>query len=182
MEIPLEVSVSHELRGTFRQIHCFVSNKAELERLLPQAIPALEPSGFFWVYFPKKSSTIQTDLSRDTGWERMNAGSFHPVSLIALDDTWSALAFRHAAATPSRPAPRKNPDISKYVDRKKRTVKVPPDLRKEFARSRKAAEKFAALSFTHRREYVEWILGARQPETRLRRIRKLLLQLTKGGK
>jgi hypothetical protein len=182
MEIPLDVSVSHELQGTFQQIHCFVSTRGELERLVPQAIPALESSGFFWIYFPKKSSKIQTDLSRDSGWDRMGEAGFRPVSLIALDDTWSALAFRRTSAVPVRSPSRNHPHNRKYVDRKKRTVALPPDLKKEFARSRKAAESFQSLSYTHRREYVEWIRNAKRPETRILRIGKLLAQMKKGGK
>ena len=182
MEIPLDVSVSHELQGTFQQIHCFVSTKAELDRLVPQAIPALEATGFFWIYFPKKSSKIQTDLSRDAGWEQMGEAGFRPVSLIALDDTWSALAFRHTSAVPVRSTSGTQSDNKKYVDRKKRTVTLPPDVKKEFARSRKAAQKFRSLSYTHRREYVEWILSAKKPETRTLRIRKLLALMKKGGK
>jgi hypothetical protein len=182
MEIPLDVSVSHELQGTFQQIHCFVSNRAELERLVPQAIPALESPGFFWIYFPKKSSKMQTDLSRDTGWETMREAGFRPVSLIALDDTWSALAFHRASAVPSRSTSRKHQENKKYIDRKRRTLKLPPDLGKQFAHNRRAAERFRRLSFTHRREYVEWILEAKRPDTRTRRIKKLVTRLTKGGK
>jgi hypothetical protein len=38
-------------------------------------------------------------------------------------------------------------------------------------------EKFKALSFTHQREYHQWIEDAKQPETRARRIQKTLTEL-----
>jgi hypothetical protein len=182
MEIPLDVSVSHELQGTFQQIHCFVRNSAELDNLFPQAIPALEASGLLWIYFPKKSSKIQTDLSRDAGWERPGKAGFHAVSLIGLDDTWSAFAFRRGDTPVSRPARQGSSDRTKYIDQARRTIRLPADVRKAFKTRTNAARAFHALSFTHRREYIEWVLDARQAETRTRRIRKLVAELTKGPK
>ena len=55
-------------------------------------------------------------------------------------------------------------------DTAERTVNVPAD----FAKALRAAERraFDAMSYSHRKEYVEWIEAAKKPETRLRRIRK----------
>ena len=59
-----------------------------------------------------------------------------------------------------------------------RTVAVPPELKKTLARSAKAKAVFGKLSYTHRREYAEWVAGAKKQETRDRRaenaIRKLV--------
>jgi uncharacterized protein YdeI (YjbR/CyaY-like superfamily) len=49
-------------------------------------------------------------------------------------------------------------------------VRVPKDLREALAEEPSAKKAFAALSFTHRREYVEWVEEAKRPETRARRI------------
>jgi hypothetical protein len=56
------------------------------------------------------------------------------------------------------------------LDTKPRTVAVPADLRAALADEPAAKKAFAALSFTHRREYVEWIEEAKRPATRARRI------------
>ena len=56
------------------------------------------------------------------------------------------------------------------LDAKPRTVRVPADLRAALAEDPAAKEAFAALSYTHRREYVEWIAEAKRPETRARRV------------
>ena len=44
------------------------------------------------------------------------------------------------------------------------------DLHEALARDRDAAQAFEGMSFTHRREYVEWIEEAKRPETRARRV------------
>jgi uncharacterized protein YdeI (YjbR/CyaY-like superfamily) len=56
------------------------------------------------------------------------------------------------------------------LDTEPRTVRVPKDLRAAFAGDDAARAAFAGLSYTHRREYVEWIEEAKRPETRARRI------------
>jgi len=64
------------------------------------------------------------------------------------------------------------------LDTAAREVEIPADLAKAFRRNRAAAQRWSALSFTHRREYAEAITGAKKPETRARRIENTLRALT----
>jgi uncharacterized protein YdeI (YjbR/CyaY-like superfamily) len=66
-------------------------------------------------------------------------------------------------------------------DREPRSVTVPDDLSAALAAGPAAArERFEALSFSHRREYVEWIEEAKRTETRSRRIAGALERLVEG--
>jgi hypothetical protein len=56
------------------------------------------------------------------------------------------------------------------LDEEPRVVAVPDDLARAFKRQPAAAKAWADLSYTHQREHVEAIEGAKKPETRLRRI------------
>jgi Bacteriocin-protection, YdeI or OmpD-Associated/Domain of unknown function (DUF1905) len=60
--------------------------------------------------------------------------------------------------------------VTMELDTEPRTVRVPPDLRAALHDDGAAEAAFAKLSFTHRREYVEWVEEAKRPETRARRI------------
>ena len=60
--------------------------------------------------------------------------------------------------------------VTMELDTKPRTVRVPADLRAALAEDPGAKAAFAAMSFTHRREYVDWIEAAKRPETRARRV------------
>ncbi len=55
-------------------------------------------------------------------------------------------------------------------DLEERIVEVPEDLAAAFATAVEARTAYEKLSYTHRREYVQWILEAKRPETRVRRI------------
>ena len=56
------------------------------------------------------------------------------------------------------------------LDTEPRTVVVPADLREALAADPVAKTAFAKLSYSHQREYVEWIEEAKRPDTRTRRI------------
>jgi hypothetical protein len=58
-----------------------------------------------------------------------------------------------------------------------REVEVPEDLAAALAGDRAASAAFDRLSYTHRREHVEWIVGAKRPETRRRRVEQTLARL-----
>jgi DNA-directed RNA polymerase subunit RPC12/RpoP len=71
-------------------------------------------------------------------------------------------------------------DVFLELDDAPREVDVPEDLRAALDGDDTARAAFEALSFTHRREYAQWIAEAKQPETRERRVAKTLEQLRAG--
>jgi Bacteriocin-protection, YdeI or OmpD-Associated/Domain of unknown function (DUF1905) len=60
--------------------------------------------------------------------------------------------------------------VAMGLDSKPRGVRVPADLRAALDEDPAAADAFARMSYTHRREYVDWVQEAKRPETRARRI------------
>ena len=56
------------------------------------------------------------------------------------------------------------------LDTAPREVVVPKDFSDALEKSPKARRTFANYAFSHRKEYVNWIEEAKQPETRQRRI------------
>jgi hypothetical protein len=82
------------LGGLFDWIQIFVQNKAELDRLAPKAAKALKPDGILWISFPKGSSKIQTDLTRDQGWDIIRTLDLKWITLISVSETWSAFSLR----------------------------------------------------------------------------------------
>jgi Bacteriocin-protection, YdeI or OmpD-Associated/Domain of unknown function (DUF1905) len=71
-------------------------------------------------------------------------------------------------------------DVLIAVDTAPREIAVPPDLAEALAEEPAAAGTFDRLSFSHRREYVQWITEAKRPETRARRVADALERLRAG--
>ena len=61
-----------------------------------------------------------------------------------------------------------------------RKVVVPPDLKSALAKNAKARKKFEDFSYSHKKEYVEWITGAKRDETRQRRLKTAIQWLAQG--
>ncbi len=61
-------------------------------------------------------------------------------------------------------------------------IAVPHDLQIELHDDPRAEAAFAALPPSHRREYIDWILSARLPETRARRVSETVRILAEGGR
>jgi hypothetical protein len=89
-----DTALSPTLNGKFDWIQIFVRNKEELETLAPKAATALRSESMLWISFPKGTSKIQTDLTRDKGWESLQALDLKWLTLVSVNETWSAFALR----------------------------------------------------------------------------------------
>ena len=66
------------------------------------------------------------------------------------------------------------------LDTEPRKVVIPRDLAAALAADSVAKKTFASMSFTHRREYVQWVEDAKRPETRSRRIAAAVARVRDG--
>lgn len=67
-------------------------------------------------------------------------------------------------------------------DLEPRVVEIPTDVRKLLNKHPEAGRFFEGLSYTHRKEYIQWIEEAKRPETRERRKEKMIEMLCEGRK
>ncbi|GAB3202855.1 hypothetical protein ABID22_001105 [Pontibacter aydingkolensis] len=159
--------------GTYDAVQLFVRNKEEVDHFVQQVIPLLKPKAFFWIAYPKKSSGIKTNLSRDEGWKTVAELGYEATRLVALDETWSSVRFRH---TSDRDKPSVFGVDMPGIDRKAKTVILPDDMHKALEHGG-VLDTFNKLAFTHRKEYALPVLEAKRPETRVKRIQKTLEDL-----
>jgi hypothetical protein len=67
-------------------------------------------------------------------------------------------------------------------DVEERTVEAPPELKKELAKSKTAQANWEKMSFTNKKEMANCIREAKQEETRVRRLAKVMGILKSGQK
>lgn len=72
--------------------------------------------------------------------------------------------------------------ITVEMDTEPRVVDIPPELKKAFKADTAAQDFFEKLSYTHQKEYIQWINEAKKDETRQDRILKTIDMLKKGKK
>jgi hypothetical protein len=72
--------------------------------------------------------------------------------------------------------------VTVEADVEERVVAVPVELKRAFRSEKEARVVFDKLSYTHQKEYVNWINEAKKEETRRNRIVKAIEMLKKGKK
>ena len=82
--------------GDADHMHVIVKDSRDVALLGPKAIAGVQGGAVTWIAYPKKTSGVETDLTRDRGWEAIT-GEIDAVSQVAVDDAWSALRFKAVA-------------------------------------------------------------------------------------
>jgi hypothetical protein len=70
------------------------ADRARLESELPRLLKAIPQSAILWVAYPKLTSTLAADLSRDVIHSLTPSYGLDTVSQIAIDDDWSAMRLK----------------------------------------------------------------------------------------
>lgn len=71
-----------------------VSSLAELQAKLPGLLRKLQTSSILWVAYPKLTSPLAGDLSRDVIHDCAPSFGLDTVSQIAIDEDWSAMRLK----------------------------------------------------------------------------------------
>jgi len=107
--LPPDITVNTKPSGRYDFVHLFVANKTELATLGPSALAAVKPMAIFWISYPKQGGGLETDITRDHGWDLVSDAGFETVAQVAVNDIWSALRFRPTGEVGKRnPAARSN--------------------------------------------------------------------------
>lgn len=72
----------------------FVANRARLDAQLPVVLKKALPTSILWMAYPKLTSALAADLSRDVIHRLARGHGLDTVSQIAIDDDWSALRLK----------------------------------------------------------------------------------------
>jgi hypothetical protein len=170
----------------YNQVHWFVLSKRQLEKEMSSVMKLVKKDIVVWVYYPKGSSKIQTDLTRDKGWDCLlsEKDKLTWINLISFDDTWSVFGFRAKSEADKKKEtkPKEEREIFNWVNPATKEVKLPDDLAALLRKNKKEFAFFDSLSFTNKKEYIEWIVTAKREETRAERIKGTIEKLGKEWK
>ena len=160
----------------------FAVNQKQLAGILLDVIPALQEDAKLWIAYPKLTSKIASDLSRDKNWDFVSDYGFEAVRMVALDNVWSAGRFKKPDTEAKTAENFCSTNPVPGVDYINRTIEPPDELQQLFSKHKKAATFFDTLAFTHKREYVEWILSAKREDTKQKRLEITMEKLAAGKK
>lgn len=96
------LTVSSRADGTYQFVQVFATRLSEISGFAKKLPKVAAPNALVWISYPKKTSGTDSNLSRDIIREAVSVVGWRAVSIIALDETWSALRFRPASQVGSR--------------------------------------------------------------------------------
>lgn len=166
--------------NTYDVVFLFVKNSKDLNTQISKALKKLLTGGLFWIIYPKTKTAIPTDLNTMAPWKILEDHGVNIVSSAAINETWTAVRVRAIVYTkPSGLCLDDIPDspYAKYIDIEARTVTMPDDLAAALKNHPEGKHYFEQLSFTNKKEYVLWILTAKQEKTRISRVEKAVEKL-----
>jgi hypothetical protein len=168
----------------YQQVHWFVRNKMQVDEEAESVVGMLNEQVTLWVYFPKRSSKMQTDLTRDRGWESLQKHKgLALLTLISFNDTWSAFSMRlQSEKEKSKADIPKQRAIFQFIDPASKQVFLPDDFALALNKAPQQKAFFEQLSFTNKKEYLEWVVSAKRDETRKARLSESLERLARGWK
>lgn len=177
-----ELKTSFAGKANYKQALLFVYNSADLDKYFPKILTRLEDDAVFWVAYPKQSSGIPSDLARmkSNAWDIIiYSEDYTIVSSASINNTWTGMRIKKK--DPNAKYKREVPIAERKtegVDYAKRTVELPKDAKVAMKEFKGLEDFFNSMSFTHKKEYVEAIVEAKKPETRQRRIDKMIEMVT----
>ncbi|MFB9841820.1 YdeI/OmpD-associated family protein [Mucilaginibacter ginsenosidivorans] len=183
--LPEGAAVSYNTAGDFDGVQLFVKSSHELADSLEIVMPLLKSLSVFWIMYPKKTSGIESDLEMISSWDELGKYGYGGVAAAAINHTWTALRFRPKELTKTsdtRNDELKQNEYSQWIDVDNRIVRLPDEIKTVLEKSQQALANYEKLSYSNRKEYVLWILTAKQEKTKGERLVKLIEKLEAGKK
>jgi len=185
MPLPEKTKIDLKVNGkkeAYDLVLLFTINSTDLQLFADQAIQSVKTGGILWFAYPKLSSKIKSDLTRDEGWSFLDPYMLTGVASIAIDDTWSGMRFKYAEDGISHGQRMAEYKANMKKNAGQKVVIVPDDFQKALNNNPKALQVFDKFAYTHRKEYVRWIEEAKKQETRENRIIKAIERISEGVK
>jgi len=92
--LPAGTTLQTGLTGPVDLIQVFVASQEDLETQLARLKPLFTPKCILWVTYHKGTSKVKTDINRDTIWPYAHSIGLEAVSMISVDEDWSAMRLK----------------------------------------------------------------------------------------
>ena len=180
VDIPAEVEINYETKQASDAYLLFAITKADLFATLEAIEKSITAKTVVWIFYPKAKTALAADLNLMQSWKDLSNYKLSPCGSVAVDEIWTGLRIKPASSQKRSGvgnAEIANNEYGKYVDVANKVVTLPEDLKMALSAHPTALAFYEKLAYSHRKEYVLWIVTAKQEKTRLDRIQKMMEKL-----
>ena len=181
--IPSDTIFSFDDLKDFSALLIFAITKSDLLNTLKKETIGIKT--ICWIFYPKAKSKLASDLNLMQSWEDLKTFNLTPCGSAAINETWTALRIKPESEIKRSGLGNTEilqNDFGKYIDVVNKLITLPKDLEIELKNQSTAFNFYQGLSYSNRKEYVLWVLSAKQEKTRLDRIQKTIEKLSADKK
>jgi hypothetical protein len=183
--VPVDISITYETANATDALLIFAITKADMKTVLDLVYLQIDLKLICWIIYPKSKSKLASDLNLMKSWDDLKLYNLTPCASAAINETWTALRIKPNEA--KKKSGLGNTEIKvgaygEFIDVANKKVTLPPEVKAELSKIPQALRNFEKLAYSHQKEYVLWILSAKQEKTRLSRLEKMLEMLSNGKK
>lgn len=163
----------------------FAITKAELFAALEAIHTAINDKTIAWIFYPKAKTALAADLNLMQSWEDLSKYTLAPCGSAAVNEIWTGIRIKTASSQKKSGvgnAEIANNEYGRYIDVAHKIVTLPNDLETALTANPIALAYYEQLAYSHKKEYVLWIVTAKQEKTRLDRISKMIAKLLERKK
>ena len=118
-------------------------------------------------------------------WDEPAKYGLSVVTSISVNETWTALRFKPVNQIKASESCNENiptNQYGEYIDIANKQITLPPDLAETLGKNQQAMAFYQQLSWSNKKEYMVWILSAKQEKTKQDRLLNLIEKLSTGKK
>ena len=100
--LPDDVVVHSKPGRPYPFVQIFATRLSDISKFAKGLSKSAAPDALVWISYPKKTANTRGELDRDVIREAMSGTGWRAVSIVAIDNVWSALRFRPVSQVRSR--------------------------------------------------------------------------------
>lgn len=178
--IPTSVQLAYQMQSNCDAYLVFAITKANLFEALDTIKLFIKDKTVAWIFYPKAKTSLAADLNLMQSWDDLPKYDLAPCGSAAVNEIWTGIRIKLASSQKKSGvgnAEIANNEYGKYVDVANKVVVLPDDLKTALTAHPIALAYYEQLAYSHRKEYVLWIVTAKQEKTRIDRITKMIEKL-----
>lgn len=178
--IPNSVEFAYQMLPNYDAYLVFAITKENLFEALNIIKPFIKDKTVAWIFYPKTKTALASDLNLMQSWDDLKKYDLAPCGSAAVNEIWTGIRIKPASS--QKKSGVGNTEIAKneygrYIDVANKIVTLPEDLKAALTEHPTALAYYEQLAYSHKKEYVLWIITAKQEKTRVDRTNKMIEKL-----
>lgn len=184
-DIPSTIEFAYETQPNKDAYLVFAITKADMFAALEAIKQFINDKTIAWIFYPKAKTPLAADLNLMQSWDDLSKYNLAPCGSAAVNEIWTGIRIKTASSQKKSGvgnAEIANNEYGKYIDVANKIVNLPDDLKAALTAQPAALAYYEQLAYSHKKEYVLWIVTAKQEKTKLDRISKMIEKLLEKKK